>query len=81
VAVISGHSRLGPYSEGKLPRSALSRRGMLAALAAFAAFGPVPSVRADRPVSFGLTPVFLDSDIKLLADLNAYLTRRLGQPV
>jgi phosphonate transport system substrate-binding protein len=54
---------------------------MFAAMAAFAALGPALPARADRPVSFGLTPVFLDSDIKLLADLNAYLTRRLGQPV
>jgi phosphonate transport system substrate-binding protein len=32
-------------------------------------------------VSFGLTPVFLDSDIQLLAMLEKYLTRRVGQPV
>jgi phosphonate transport system substrate-binding protein len=32
-------------------------------------------------VRFGLTPVFLDSDIQLLAALEAYLSRRLGQPV
>jgi phosphonate transport system substrate-binding protein len=32
-------------------------------------------------VSFGLTPVFLDSDIQLLAELEAYLASRLGRPV
>jgi hypothetical protein len=30
---------------------------------------------AQTPVSFGLTPVFLDSDIQLLAGLEAYLSK------
>ena len=38
-------------------------------------------VQAQTPVSFGLTPVFLDSDIELLAELEAYLAGRLGRPV
>jgi phosphonate transport system substrate-binding protein len=40
-----------------------------------------PAVLAARPISFGLTPVFLDSDIELLAALERYLSGRLGQPV
>lgn len=35
----------------------------------------------NRPISFGLTPVFLDSDIRLLADLKEYLSETLRQPV
>lgn len=33
------------------------------------------------PVRFGLTPVFLDSDIQLLAALEQYLTGQIGRPV
>jgi phosphonate transport system substrate-binding protein len=36
---------------------------------------------AEEPIRFGLTPVFLDSDIELLAKLERYLTRRLDHPV
>lgn len=54
------------------------RRAMLgAALAAAMA----PSVRASRPVTLGLTPVFLDSDIVLVRQIEAYLGRALGRPV
>jgi phosphonate transport system substrate-binding protein len=60
----------------------LSRRNALAALAA-AALSPIlarPALSA-TPVSFGLTPVFLDSDIELLAMLRQYLGRRLSRPI
>jgi phosphonate transport system substrate-binding protein len=59
----------------------LSRRRALAGSAATLAAGLTRIGRAEQPVYFGLTPVFLDSDIKLLAALTAYLTERLGQPV
>jgi phosphonate transport system substrate-binding protein len=36
---------------------------------------------ASAPVSFGLNPLFLDSDIKLLSMLQEYLARQLGRPV
>jgi phosphonate transport system substrate-binding protein len=36
---------------------------------------------ASTPVSFGLNPLFLDSDIKLLAMLQEYLARQLERPV
>lgn len=56
----------------------LSRRQVVAGAAGLIL---ARAARAERPVYFGLTPVFLDSDIKLLAALTAYLTDRLGQPV
>lgn len=59
-----------------ITRRALLRCGMVAAAAVAA-----PTVLAARPISFGLTPVFLDSDIELLAALERYLSGRLGQPV
>jgi phosphonate transport system substrate-binding protein len=37
--------------------------------------------RAGQPLTFGLTPVFLDSDLELLDLMTRYFTRRLGQPV
>jgi phosphonate transport system substrate-binding protein len=63
-------------------RLTLPRRNALAALAA-ASFVPAAasSAFASTSVSFGLTPVFLDSDIKLLAMLQEYLARKLGRPV
>jgi phosphonate transport system substrate-binding protein len=58
----------------------LSRRAVVAGTAILALNGLRP-VRAQTPVSFGLTPVFLDSDIQLLAELEAYLASRLGRVV
>nr|WP_268885078.1 PhnD/SsuA/transferrin family substrate-binding protein [Belnapia arida] len=45
---------------------------------ATAAAGPV---HAAAPVRFGLTPVFLDSDLALLRDLGRHLEAALGSPV
>jgi phosphonate transport system substrate-binding protein len=59
----------------------LSRRGFAAGAAATAALLGAPWARAGNEVSIGLTPVFLDSDIQLLADLKSYLESRLGRPV
>jgi phosphonate transport system substrate-binding protein len=63
--------------------SGIARRRVLARAAAgmLVAAAAVRPVHAGRPVYFGLTPVFLDSDIKLLAALTEYLTDRLQQPV
>jgi phosphonate transport system substrate-binding protein len=41
----------------------------------------VPAVHAAPPVTFGLTPVFLDSDIVLVRQIEAYLTARLDRTV
>jgi phosphonate transport system substrate-binding protein len=60
---------------------ALPRRRVLAGIAGSVALAISPHSRAQQSISFGLTPVFLDSDIQLLAALEAYLTDRLGRPV
>lgn len=57
-----------------------SRRDVIAGLAG-AAFAARSFAAVDPPVTFGLTPVFLDSDIQLLAMLQQYLERRLSRPV
>jgi phosphonate transport system substrate-binding protein len=59
-------------------RASLMRRALGVALIGSLA---APRVLAARPVTFGLTPVFLDSDITLVRQIEAYLTLRLGQPV
>ena len=51
----------------------LSRRGFAAGAAATTALLGAPWARAGNEISIGLTPVFLDSDIQLLADLKSYL--------
>jgi phosphonate transport system substrate-binding protein len=60
----------------------LSRRWLLGALGG-AVLGAATAGRAYAPstMSFGLTPVFLDSDIQLLAMLQQYLERQVGCPV
>lgn len=59
--------------------AALSRRAALGALAGLAA---PPSLRAaDRPFRFGLTPVFLTSDLLLLEGLQQYLSGAMGRDV
>lgn len=65
------------------PGPGLTRRAMMAAGVVACAL----SIARQRPaaaaggLSFGLTPVFLDSDIQLLANLEAYLERATGGPV
>lgn len=60
-----------------------SRRLVLAGGAALLGHGLLRTraARADGPVRLGLTPVFLSSDMQLLALLEAHLERRLGVPV
>jgi phosphonate transport system substrate-binding protein len=60
---------------------AVTRRALLRCGIAAAVTVAAPVVLAARPISFGLTPVFLDSDIELLATLERYLSGRLGKPV
>lgn len=62
-----------------MPRG-LTRRSLIGAAMASAMVGPRP-LRADAPLSFGLTPVLLDSDIALLDLMQAYLEEALGRPV
>jgi phosphonate transport system substrate-binding protein len=62
------------------PKGKFPRRTLLAGASAAALARPL-RLAAAQPVTFGLTPVFLDSDIQLLANLKSYLERRLDQPV
>jgi phosphonate transport system substrate-binding protein len=58
----------------------LSRRSLLAGAGAVAlASGGLRA--SEEPIRFGLTPVFLDSDIELLARLERYLASRLNHSV
>jgi phosphonate transport system substrate-binding protein len=59
---------------------AIPRRGFLSGAAA-TLIAPMPIARASTPLSFGLTPVFLESDIALLDNLQSYLSRALDRPV
>lgn len=62
----------------------MSRRGLLSAALSLSAAGLVTSgARSERaqPVQFGLTPVFLTSDLELLGNLAAYLKQALRRDV
>jgi phosphonate transport system substrate-binding protein len=58
-------------------RHRLYRRTLLAAAAALAA----PPALAARTVTLGLTPVFLDSDIVLVRQIEGHISARVGVPV
>lgn len=59
----------------------LSRRLAVATVIA-AAFFPRTSIGTSRPpIQFGLTPVFLTSDLELLTRLRSYLSRKCGTDV
>lgn len=61
-----------------LPHSASRRAFVIGAAASLAA----PALRAaPLPFRIGLTPVFLDSDLRLTAQIETYLARRLDRPV
>ena len=62
-------------------RTAVSRRAIIGGLAAIAANRAKFSYGEAPTFSFGLTPVFLDNDIELLAMLERYMTERLNRPV
>ncbi len=61
----------------------ISRRGFVRGSCAAAVAGPTSEAlaQAATPIRFGLTPVFLTSDLALLADLKAYLELATGRPV
>lgn len=62
----------------------LDRRTLLAlagTLALVSATGARASISSDTAIRFGLTPVFLTSDLELLGRLEAYLQRATGSPV
>lgn len=67
---------------GKAPTRCMSRRRLLARGGVLLGAMAMPAiVVAARPVLFGLTPVFLDSDIQLIAEIERYLSRRIARPV
>jgi len=60
----------------------VSRRALLRCTAAMSFLSaPIPAPRAQSKLSFGLTPVFLTSDIDLLAKLKSYLSEATGYEV
>jgi len=61
----------------------LNRRQCLAGAAAFTATACLggSSAWAHHPYKFGLTPVFLDSNLEIMAQLTKYFTGRLQHPV
>jgi phosphonate transport system substrate-binding protein len=61
-------------------RSTLTRRSVLAGLAVMASGRPSSAATANS-ITFGINPLFLDSDIKLLGMLEQYLVKQLQRPV
>jgi phosphonate transport system substrate-binding protein len=62
-------------------KARFGRRDMLAGLAAAALLWPMNAAGATEPVSIGLNPLFLDSDIQLLSLIQTYLAAQLGRTV
>jgi phosphonate transport system substrate-binding protein len=74
--------RRGGTGERSLPKAGeITRRRLLAASSALMGSSWLARRATAATVSFGLTPVFLDSDIQLLGALQSYLSGRLGVPV
>lgn len=62
------------------PKASATRRAFMIGVAATAL--AAPSVRAaSEPFRIGLTPVFLDSDLRLTGQIESYLSARLARPV
>ena len=70
-----------PSSTASPDGSGVTRREIIAGAAGLIAAATSRPGYAGRPAYFGLTPVLLDSDIKLLGALTEYLTGQLQQPV
>ena len=62
-------------------KAEVGRRDVLAGFTAAALIWPTNSIGATEPVSIGLNPLFLDSDIQLLLLLQTYLSAQLVRPV
>ena len=63
------------------PTAHIGRRQVLAGLTAATIIWSSSSRAATEPVSIGLNPLFLDSDIELLSLLQTYLAAQLARPV
>jgi phosphonate transport system substrate-binding protein len=65
-----------------MKRPAFSRREIVSGvLALVAGANGRQAAASSSELKFGLTPVFLTSDLELLAHLRAYLERATGRPV
>jgi len=75
----------GPRGNTSSQNTGISRRTILKSAAVTAVFSPtlvMPSiVSAKEPITFGLTPVFLDSDLELLDMMSQYFSEKVGHPV
>jgi phosphonate transport system substrate-binding protein len=71
---------ISPSRRGE-QRARISRRGLLAGVIAATVTRSTRPAWATDPVSIGLNPLFLDSDIQLLSLLQTYLAERLERPV
>ncbi len=72
---------VGPNRLKGAPTFIATRRALLAGLTGTLAFSAVPTVRSAQPFRFGLTPVFLSSDLELLEALQKYLSSSMGTEV
>lgn len=72
-------SRVGRLSGSVVERRALSRRAVL--IGASSTLAAPSALRAQQPFRFGLTPVFLTSDLELLEALQHYLSTAMNMEV
>lgn len=72
---------VGLHRLGKGATCPPTRRQLLAAFTGAFTVGSAPTVRAAQPFRFGLTPVFLNSDLALLEALQKYLGAAMGTEV
>jgi len=80
---MSGRMAPGTAASSSTRANLSHRRRFLASLAGVGSLALLPGkLQADgQEVRFGLTPVFLSSDLELLTRLKAYLTASVGRPV
>lgn len=72
---------VGPRRPPSLTSRRPTRRLMLAGVVGGLAVASAPAAYAAQPFRFGLTPVFLTSDLQLLEALQRYLTLAMGTEV
>ena len=82
----NSHRKRGRSLDGNSPKCdrllpGFSRRAFVAASLAMLPGAARRANAADAPFLFGLTPVFLTSDLVLLEALQSYLTRAMGSEV
>ncbi|MCP4559533.1 MAG: PhnD/SsuA/transferrin family substrate-binding protein [Bosea sp.] len=73
---VSVASRVGRLSGSVVQRRALTRRAIL--IGASSTLAAPSTIRAEQPFRFGLTPVFLTSDLELLEALQHYLSAAMN---